>query len=54
VKYTATVTFEVFDFEVESREKAEEKISGLIYELGDVNASLSWDNVEITLHEVEI
>ncbi len=49
MKYTATVTFDVLDFEADSVKDADSKIDKLIDLLSDASEawdSLNWDNVE--------
>lgn len=44
--YRATLRFEVLDFEADSIEQANLFIDELVNELGAIDTSLSWDNVE--------
>lgn len=48
MKYTATVTFDVLDFEADSVKDADSKIDKLIDLLSGVDAwdCLNWDNVQ--------
>ena len=50
-KFTARVEFIVLEFDAKDADQAHEKLNGLLDELGDVDTTLRWDDVEWTLRE---
>lgn len=50
-KFTARVEFIVLEFDAKDYDDANDQINGLLDELGDVDTTLRWDDVEWTLRE---
>ena len=50
-KYTARVSFIVYDFEADSTKDAMEQVSGLVDELVKVDTELTWDDVDYIVQE---
>jgi hypothetical protein len=50
-KYTAQVSFNVYEFEADSTKNAIDKVDELINELTTVKTELTWDDVDFIVRE---
>lgn len=50
-KYSAQVSFSVYEFEADSTKDAMEKVSELIDQLVKVDTELTWDDVDYIVQE---
>lgn len=50
-KYSATVRFEVLDFEAASKEVADKIVDEMITDLSQVDTAVGWDNVDWVITE---
>lgn len=52
-KFTARVDFIVLEFDADNHDDANDKVNKLMDELGVIETSLSWDDVEWAVHDEE-
>jgi hypothetical protein len=52
-KFTAHVDFIVLEFDADNHDDANDKVNKLMDELGVIETSLSWDDVEWTVRDEE-